>query len=100
MIARCVDVMPDLTVYSENRQLLLDNLTSMGYECAAPDGAFYLFLKAPGGDGNEFSEKAKQKNVLVVSGEGFGVPQYVRISYCVDTDMIKRALPVFEELIK
>lgn len=100
VIARCADVMPDLTVYAENRRLLLENLTAMGYECAAPDGAFYLFLKAPNGDGNAFSEKAKEKNILVVSGEGFGVPEYVRISYCVDTDMIKRALPKFEELIK
>lgn len=100
VIAKCVDVMPDLTTYAENRKLLLDNLTAMGYECAAPDGAFYLFLKAPDGDGNAFSEKAKQKNVLVVSGQGFGCKEYVRISYCVDTDMIKRALPVFEELVK
>ncbi len=99
VIARCVDVMPDLTVYAENRRLLLDNLTAMGYECAAPDGAFYLFLKAPNGDGNAFSEKAKEKNILVVSGEGFGCKEYVRISYCVDTDMIKRALPYFKELI-
>ncbi len=99
VIAKCVDVMPDLTVYAENRALLLDSLTEMGYECAAPDGAFYLFLKAPSGDGNEFSEKAKQKNVLVVSGEGFGCREFVRISYCVDTDMIRRALPIFKELI-
>ena len=100
VIAKCVDVRPDLSVYAENRKLLLDNLTAFGYECAAPDGAFYLFLKAPNGDGNAFSEKAKSKNLLVVSGQGFGVSEYVRISYCVDTDMIKRALPVFEELIK
>ncbi len=100
VIAKCVDVMPDLTVYKENRNLLLENLTRMGYECAAPDGAFYLFLKAPNGDGNAFSELAKEKNVLVVSGMGFGAPEFVRISYCVDTDMIKRALPVFEDLIK
>ena len=100
VIAKCADVMPDLTVYAENRRLLLENLTAMGYECAAPDGAFYLFLKAPNGNGNEFSEKAKEKNILVGSGQGFGVPEIVRISYCVDTDMIKRALPVFEELIK
>lgn len=99
VIARCVDVMPDLTVYAENRKLLLDNLTAMGYECAAPDGAFYLFLKAPNGDGNAFSEKAKKKNILVVSGEGFGCKEFVRISYCVDTNMIKRALPKFKELI-
>ncbi len=100
VITECVDVTPDLTVYAENRRLLLENLTAMGYECAAPDGAFYLFLKAPNGDGNAFSQKAKEKNVLVVSGEGFGCKEFVRISYCVDTEMIKRALPKFEELIK
>lgn len=99
VIARCVDLKPDLTDYETNRKLLLDSLTSFGYECAAPDGAFYLFLKAPNGDGNAFSETAKKKNLLVVSGESFGCPEYVRISYCVDTEMIKRALPYFKELI-
>ncbi len=100
VVARCVDVAPNLTDYQINRKLLLETLTSYGYECAAPDGAFYLFLKAPNGDGNAFSEKAKEKNILVVSGEGFGCKEYVRISYCVSTEMIKRALPYFKELIE
>lgn len=99
VITRCVDEQPNLTDYEINRKLLLETLTSYGYECAAPDGAFYLFLKAPCGDGNAFSEKAKEKNILVVSGESFGCKEYVRISYCVSTDMIRRALPHFKELI-
>jgi len=100
VIARCIDVQPDLTDYEINRKLLLDNLTSYGYECAAPDGAFYLFLKAPNGDGNVFSEMAKKKNVLVVPGESFGCKDYVRISYCVATETIRGALPYFKELIE
>ena len=100
VIARCIDVQPDLTDYEINRKLLLDNLTSYGYECAAPDGAFYLFLKAPNGDGNLFSEMAKKKNVLVVPGESFGCKDYVRISYCVATETIRGALPYFKELIE
>ncbi len=100
VIARCVDVSPNLSDYSVNRALLLDNLTAYGYECVSPDGAFYLFVKAPNGDGNAFSEKAKEKNLLVVPGESFGCKEYVRISYCVDTEMIKRALPYFKELIE
>lgn len=100
VIARCVDVAPNLADYRTNRDMLLENLTAYGYECAAPDGAFYLFVKAPDGDGNTFSEKAKQKNVLIVPGESFGCKEYVRISYCVDTNMIKRALPFFKELIE
>jgi len=99
-IAKCVDSNPNLDDYIINRQLLLDGLTSFGYECAAPDGAFYLFVKAPGGDGNAFSEKAKQRNVLIVSGESFGCKEFVRISYCVSTKTVKGALPIFKELIE
>ena len=73
----------------------------MGYECAKPDGAFYLFVKAPGGDANAFSEKAKREhNLLVVPADGFGCPGYFRLSYCVSNDMIRRSLPAFRAMIK
>ena len=47
-----------------------------------------------------FSEKAKAKNVLIVSGESFGCKEFVRISYCVSTKTVKGALPIFKELIE
>lgn len=100
VVALCADVKPNMSDYETNRKLLLDALTEYGYDCVSPDGAFYLFVKAPNGSGNDFSEKAKKKNILVVSGESFGCPDYVRISYCVDTEMIKRSLPYFKELIE
>ena len=100
VIARCAHLRPDLAAYDRNRTLLYESLTAMGYEMAKPDGAFYLFIKAPGGDANLFSEYAKQKDLLVVPGDGFGCPGYFRICYCVSYDMIKRSLPIFEELIK
>lgn len=99
-VAKCVDAKPNLEDYTTNRNLLLEALTSYGYECAAPDGAFYLFVKAPNGDGNAFSEKAKAKNVLIVSGESFGCKEFVRLSYCVSTKTVKGALPIFRELIE
>jgi len=99
VIARCAHLMPDLTTYETNRALLYNALTEMGYECVHPDGAFYLFFKAPNGDGNEFSEMAKKHNLLIVPGEGFGCKEYLRASYCVDTDMIKRSLPAFKALM-
>ena len=99
VIARCAHLRPDLESYDENRRLLYDNLTAYGYEMAEPDGAFYLFIKAPGGDAVAFSEKAKQKDLLIVPGDGFGCPGYFRICYCVSYDMIRRSLPVFKELI-
>ena len=100
VIARCAKLRPDLQAYDRNRKALLEGLTAMGYEMAKPDGAFYLFIKAPGGDAVAFSEKAKAKDLLVVPGDGFGCPGYFRICYCVSYDMIQRSLPVFEALIR
>ncbi len=99
VIARCTQLRPDLEAYDENRRILYDSLTAMGYEMPEPDGAFYLFIKAPGGNGVAFSEKAKQRDLLLVPGEGFGCPGYFRICYCVDREMILRSLPVFKELL-
>ena len=101
VIERCADELPDLAAYDENRLLLYGALTEMGYECAKPDGAFYLFVKAPNGDANAFSQKAKlEHNLLVVPGDGFGCPGYLRLSYCVSGDMIRRSLPAFKAMIE
>ena len=99
VIARCAGLRPDLQAYDRNRKALYEGLTAMGYEMAKPDGAFYLFIKAPGGDANAFSEKAKERDLLLVPGDGFGCPGYFRICYCVSYDMIQRSLPVFRALI-
>ena len=100
VIARCAHLRPDLEFYDRNRRALYEGLTALGYETAKPDGAFYLFVKAPGGDSNAFMEAAKQKDLLVVTGDIFGCPGYVRICYCVSYDMIQRSMPVFRELIE
>ena len=100
VIARCAHLRPDLESYNRNRLALYEGLSAMGYEMAKPDGAFYLFIKAPGGDANAFSELAKQHDLLLVPGDGFGCPGYFRVCYCVSYDMIQRSLPVFEELIR
>ena len=99
VIARCANLRPDLEAYDRNRRALYEGLTQMGYEMAKPDGAFYLFIKAPGGDANAFSEKAKQHDLLLVPGDGFGCPGYFRICYCVSFEMIQRSLPVFKALL-
>ena len=100
VIARCARLRPDLEAYDRNRKALYEGLTAMGYEMAKPDGAFYLFIKAPGGDANAFSEKAKQKDLLLVPGDGFGCPGYFRICYCVSYEMIQNSLPVFRALLE
>ena len=99
VIARCTHLRPDLDAYDRNRKALYEGLTALGYEMAKPDGAFYLFIKAPGGDAVAFSEQAKQRDLLLVPGDGFGCPGWFRICYCVSYEMIQKSLPVFAALM-
>ena len=100
VVARCAHLRPDIEAYDRNRTTLYEVLTSYGYSCSKANGAFYLFVKAPGGSSQAFSERAKEKNLLVVPGDDFGCPEFFRVSTCVSYDMILRSLPVFEALIK
>lgn len=100
VIARCAGLRPDLQAYDRNRRALYEGLTEMGYETARPDGAFYLFVKAPGGDAEEFSRRAQKHDLLAVPGTGFGCPGYFRLCYCVSYDTIRRSLPVFRKLLE
>lgn len=100
VIARCAHLRPDLQFYDRNRRTFYEGLKAAGYEVAKPEGAFYLFVKAPGGDARAFSERAKEKELLVVPGDDFGCPQYFRVCYCVAHDKIERSLPLFRELNK
>lgn len=99
-VAQCAALRPDLNAYDRNRTALYSALTAYGYRCAKPTGAFYMFVQAPGGDAQAFSDRAKEKNLLVVPGGDFGCPDFFRISTCVDYNMIQRSLPVFRELIE
>ena len=98
--ARCAGQTSDISVYQTNRDLLFDGLTGMGYSCVKPAGAFYLFPQTLEPDDRAFCERAKKYDLLVVPGADFGAPGHMRISYCVQTETIRRALPLFAELAK
>ena len=98
VIMRCIDEKVDLETYDTNRNLLYNALIDFGFECIKPQGAFYLFMKTPIEDDVEFCKKAKEFNLIFVPGSSFACPGYVRISYCVDTEMIKRSLQAFRKL--
>jgi len=97
VVARCLGNMADITVYDTNRRLLYDKLSSLGFECVKPQGAFYLWVKTPEDD-VKFAERAKKYNILLVPGSSYMCPGYVRIAYCVDTEVIKRSFAQFEQL--
>ena len=100
VIAKLSGKTADISVYQRNRDILYSALTEMGFDCVRPDGAFYLFMKCPDGDATSFCEKAKKYELLLVPGDGFGCPSYVRISYCVQTEKLLRSLKAFEALAK
>lgn len=100
VVARCSDEKSDIAFYDKNREILYNALISYGFECAKPQGAFYLFVKALEEDDVAFVNKAKEFGILMTPGGGFGCKGYVRIAYCVARTVIERALPSFEKLAK
>lgn len=98
VIARCIDVVADVSYYKRNRDLLVQSLESMGFTCVHPDGAFYLFMKSPAPDSMDTCQKAKELDIYVVPGHDFGVPGYLRVSYCVEYETIERSLPAWKKL--
>lgn len=100
VIAKCLDAKVDLAAYDRNRELLYNGLSSYGYQCIKPEGAFYMFVKTPIEDDIEFCNLAKKKNILIVPGTSFACPGYVRIAYCVAYKTIEKALPGFKALIE
>jgi aspartate aminotransferase len=97
-IAECLDDTADVSIYEKNRNLLYEALTNIGYTVIKPDGAFYMFVKALEEDANAFYERAKKFDLLIVPSDSFGVEGFVRISYCVDTNLIERSIPAFKAL--
>lgn len=100
VVARCIDAKVDVEIYNRNREELYNNLTAYGYHCIKPQGAFYLFIEALGGDDFAFANAAKKHNILIVPGTSFGCPGYCRIAYCVDYSKVTGALAGFEKLAK
>lgn len=98
--AMCADLTADISVYETNRNILLKGLRDLGFHVVEPGGTFYMFPRTLEPDDVAFCEKAKEFNLLIVPGVGFGCPGHARISYCVQTEMIERSLDAFEKLAK
>lgn len=98
VVKECLNERPQIEVYDNNRRMLYDKLTSLGFECLKPQGAFYLFVKSPIEDYEAFVAEGKKQHLLMVDASSFGCPGYVRLAYCVSPEMIKRSFPAFEKL--
>jgi aspartate aminotransferase len=98
VIANCLEAEVDVSIYKKNRDLLYNHLTTIGFKCVKPQGAFYLFIRTPIEDDKKFCEEAKQFNILLVPGSAFGCPGHARLSYCIPYEKIQSSLPAFVKL--
>lgn len=98
VIGECLEVKADLAFYDRNRKLIYTELCAMGYDCVRPEGAFYLCIRVPDGDAAAFAERAEKHHILLVPTDGFGLPGFVRLAYCVPYERIERSLPAFRAL--
>ncbi len=100
VIAACVDISSDVEAYAENREALTCGLKGLGYRYVEPDGAFYLWVRALEDDAQAFCAQARNYELLPVPSDSFGVPGWVRVSYCVDFDTISNSMPAWAELAR
>ncbi|MBI2355329.1 MAG: pyridoxal phosphate-dependent aminotransferase [Deltaproteobacteria bacterium] len=100
LVTKLQDESVDIADYQAKRDLLVSELTAMGFEMVRPDGAFYLFPKSPLKDDVEFVKLAQKHHILLVPGAGFGAPGFFRIAYCVDMKVIERSLPAWRALAR
>lgn len=99
-VAQVIDQTSDLSVYETNMNLLYDALTRMGFQVVKPGGTFYIFPKALEEDANAFCNKAKDYDLILVPADNFGCPGYFRMAYCIDTEKVKRSIPVMEKFVR
>lgn len=99
-VSQVLDETSDLSVYETNMNLLYDALVELGFEVVRPGGTFYIFPKALEEDANAFCMKAKKYDLILVPSDNFGVTGYFRMAYCIDTEKVKRSIPVLKKFVE
>jgi len=99
-ITRLLDQKVEISLYQGKRDRLCEGLESCGYRFHKPQGAFYLFPRAPIEDDVAFVDALREENILTVPGSGFGGPGHFRIAYCVADEVIENAMPGFERVMR
>ena len=88
------DVSNLIDAYRKKRDLLYNGLKDT-FELVRPGGAFYAFVKAPGGAATPFVEKAIQNNVLIIPGNVFSEKDtHFRISYATSDEKIRQGVEI------
>jgi aspartate aminotransferase/aminotransferase len=98
MAATDCDMTAFVTAYRKKRDLIYGGLKDK-FEIVRPGGAFYAFVKAPGGKATSFVEKAIANNVLVIPGNVFSEKDtHFRISYATSDEKIEQGIKILRGL--
>jgi aspartate aminotransferase/aminotransferase len=91
-----LEMSPELHVraYHAKRDILYEGLKDR-FRLNRPEGAFYAFVEAPGGDGDAFCRRAIERSVLVIPGSVFSERRtHFRISFAADDGVIEEGVEV------
>ena len=83
----------DIAELTRKRDRLYGALSDAGYTLTRPEGTFYLWGVAPGGDAQAYCDALAEQGVYVMPGTIFDRPEHFRISLTATMDTIERALP-------
>ena len=105
-------IQPMIDIFEQRRKLILDLLESIpGFETNVPQGAFYVFPNVSAFFGKKIAGKQiknatdfsflllEDAHVATVTGEAFGNPDCIRISYAASNENIKNAVERIKELL-
>ncbi len=99
-VSQVLDETSNMSVYEVNRNLLYQELTSLGFTCIKPGGTFYIFPRALEENAEIFCQKALKYDLILVPSDSFGVPGYFRMAYCIDTEKVERSLYALRKFVK
>jgi aspartate aminotransferase/aminotransferase len=94
------DVSGFVSAYRRKRDLLWEGMSGL-YEMAPAEGAFYLWVKAPGGSGSAFVERALREGLMLIPGSVFSRRDtHFRLSYAAADQTLKRGIEVLRRLAR
>ena len=90
----------DVDALQRRRDGIVKALTAMGYETITPEGTFYVMVRSPIADDEQFTKRLAAEDVFVLPGRMFELPGWFRLSLTANDAMVERALPGFERALE
>src|SRR3546814_18392677 len=83
----------DIAALTRRRDRMIGALTQWGYEVIRPEGTFYPFGRAWGGDSDSLFDALADRDVFVMPGRVLEPPQHFRVGLTAQDAIHQRALP-------